>query len=53
MTRSLVKLSLRKRFVYNNPNALDIRPAINFPRPIKRAKKPNTSRSVPIIKRWD
>jgi hypothetical protein len=53
MTRSLVKLSLRKRFIYNNLNASDIRLAINFLKLIKRAKKPNASKSVLIIKRWD
>jgi hypothetical protein len=42
-----------KRSVCDNPDASDIRPAINFPRPIGRAKKPNASRSVPIIERWD
>jgi hypothetical protein len=47
----LVKLSLRKRSIYDNPNALDIRLVINYPRPIRRAKEPNMSRTMLIIKR--
>ena len=49
--RSLVKFSLGKRFICDNFDASNIKPAINFPRPIKRAKEPNESRTVPIIER--
>jgi hypothetical protein len=53
MMKLLVKLSLRKRFIYDNPDASDIRLAINCPRPIRRAKEPNVSRTMLIIERWD
>jgi len=53
MTRLLVKLFLGKYSIYNNPDVLDIRLVINFFRFIKRVKKPNISRSILIIKRWD
>jgi hypothetical protein len=51
MIRLLVKLSLKKRFIYNNLNALNIKLVINFLKLIKRVKELNASKTILIIKR--